>query len=163
STTITTGAGVIQNDALASDLVRRDVPLLALALPWVGRFQTRNRGPLGGSVAHADPSADVPLCLLATGGTVVLGSRRRRRRVRGDTFFAGRLPTERQPDEMITALEGPIAPPNCRHAFEEIAQRHGDFAIAAAACQLAVDSAGRLTSLSLGLGGVESRPILVDV
>src|SRR5690606_16565161 len=113
STTITTGAGVIQNDALASDLVRRDVPLLALALPWVGHFQTRNRGTLGGSVAHADPSAEVPLCLLVTGGTVVLRSRRRERRVRADTFFVGALTTERQPDEMITALEWPIAPPNC--------------------------------------------------
>jgi 2-furoyl-CoA dehydrogenase FAD binding subunit len=159
---VTTGSTVIQNDALASPLLREQVPLLALALPWVGHFQTRNRGTLGGSVAHADPSAEIPLCLLVTGGSVVLRSRRRERRIAAQEFFVGALTTQRQPDEMIVSLEWPRAPRDCGHAFEEIAQRHGDFAIAAAACQLAVDADDRLTMLSLGLGGVESRPVLVN-
>lgn len=163
SSIVLTGAGVVQSAALESDVVKRDVPLLAAALPWVGHFQTRNRGTLGGSVAHADPSAEVPLCLVVTGGSVVLKSKRRERRVRAGEFFLGALTTARQPDEMIVALEWPRASADAGHAFEEIAQRHGDFAIAAAACQLRIDRSERLIGLSLGVGGVESRPVAVDV
>ena len=163
SNIVVTGAGVVQCDALESDVVMRNIPLLSMALPWVGHFQTRNRGTLGGSVAHADPSAEIPLCLVVTGGSVVLQSKRRERRVRAQEFFLGALTTERRPDEMIVALEWPRAPADAGHAFEEIAQRHGDFAIAAAACQLRIDRSEHLTALSLGLGGVESRPIAVDV
>jgi 2-furoyl-CoA dehydrogenase FAD binding subunit len=160
---VVTGAGVVQCDALDSDVVRRDIPLLAMALPWVGHFQTRNRGTLGGSVGHADPSAEIPLCLVVCGGTVVLQSKRRERRVGAGEFFLGSLTTARRPDEMIVALEWPRQPADAGCAFEEIAQRHGDFAIAAAACQLRVDRSDRVVALSLGLGGVESRPIAVDV
>jgi 2-furoyl-CoA dehydrogenase FAD binding subunit len=159
----TTGAGVVQCDAMDSDLVRRDVPLLAMALPWVGHFQTRNRGTLGGSVAHADPSAEIPLALVVTGGFVILRSKRRERRVGAGEFFLGALTTARQPDEMIVALEWPVTFADAGHAFEEIAQRHGDFAIAAAACQVRIGCSGRLEALSLGLGGVESRPIVIGV
>jgi len=156
---LATGSAVVQGDALQSEVVRREVPLLALALPFVGHFQTRNRGTLGGSVAHADPSAEIPLCLVVTGGSALLRSRKRERRVKAADFFVGALTTERQPDEIILALEWPRAPADASHAFDEIAQRHGDFAIAAAACQLC----DRITALSLGLGGVESRPVAIDV
>jgi 2-furoyl-CoA dehydrogenase FAD binding subunit len=159
---VATGANVIQADALDSEVIRREVPLLALALPWVGHFQTRNRGTLGGSVAHADPSAEIPLCLVATGGTVVLRSRKRERRVPARDFFLGTLTTARQPDELVTSLEWPRAPSDAGHAFAEIAQRHGDFAIAAAACQVRLDHDGRVVALDLGLGGVESRPAAVE-
>jgi 2-furoyl-CoA dehydrogenase FAD binding subunit len=160
---VTTGANVVQADALDSEIIRRELPLLALALPWVGHFQTRNRGTLGGSVAHADPSAEIPLCLVTTDGTVVLQSRKRERRVPARAFFLGPLTTARQRDELVTALEWPRAPADAGHAFAEIAQRHGDFAIAATACQLRLDASGRIAALNLGLGGVESRPIAVDV
>ena len=160
---IVTGAGVVQNDALCSDVVGRELPLLAKALPWVGHFQTRNRGTLGGSVAHADPSAEIPLCLVTCGGTVVLQSRRRERRVLAREFFLGALTTQRQPDEMVTALEWPRMTADAGCAFAEIAQRHGDFAIAAAACCLQLARDGRLEDLSLGVGGVESRPLAIDV
>jgi 2-furoyl-CoA dehydrogenase FAD binding subunit len=163
SNIVVTGAGVVQSDALDSAVVRHDIPLLSMALPWVGHFQTRNRGTLGGSVGHADPSAEVPLCLVVCGGSVVLQSKRRQRRVDAGKFFLGSLTTARRPDEMIVALEWPRPPADAGHAFEEIAQRHGDFAIAAAACQLRIDRSDRVTALSLGLGGVESRPIAVDV
>ena len=72
SKVVVTGAGVIQNHALSSDVIAMEIPLLAMALPWVGHFQTRNRGTLGGSVAHADPSAEIPLALVVCGGSVVL-------------------------------------------------------------------------------------------
>jgi 2-furoyl-CoA dehydrogenase FAD binding subunit len=159
---VVTGAGLVQNDALRSDVVARELPLLVLALPWVGHFQTRNRGTLGGSVAHADPSAEIPLCLVVSGGTVVLQSRRRERRVPAREFFVGALMTQRRPDEMVTALEWPRAAPDTGHAFAEIAQRHGDFAIAAAACSLRLGRDDRVEDLSLGVGGVESRPVAID-
>jgi 2-furoyl-CoA dehydrogenase FAD binding subunit len=160
---VVTGAGVVQGTALRSDVIARELPLLAMALPWVGHFQTRNRGTLGGSVAHADPSAEIPLALVVCGGTVVLRSRRRERRVPAREFFLDALTTQRQPDEIVTALEWPRTAPDAGHAFMEIAQRHGDFAIAAAGCSLRLGSAERLEELSLGVGGVESRPVAIDV
>ena len=163
SNVVVTGAGVVQGDALRSDLIAREVPLLVMALPWVGHFQTRNRGTLGGSVAHADPSAEIPLALVVCGGTVVLQSRRRERRVPAREFFLGALTTQRRPDEMVTELEWPRVAPDAGHAFMEIAQRHGDFAIAAAGCSLRLDGAERLEQLSLGVGGVESRPVAIEL
>jgi CO/xanthine dehydrogenase FAD-binding subunit len=159
---IVTGVTVIQADALDSSVIRKELPLLALALPWVGHFQTRNAGTLGGSVAHADPSAEIPLCLVVSDATVLLRGRRRERRVRARDFFAGALTTVRQPDELLVALDWPRASAAAGHAFEEIAQRHGDFAIAAAACEVVLDGGGRIGRLALGLGGVVDRPIAVD-
>src|SRR5277367_426679 len=122
---VVTGACVVQSDALRSDVIGRELPLLAKALPWVGHFQTRNRGTLGGSVAHADPSAEIPLCLVTCGGTVVLQSRRRERRLLAREFFLGALATQRKPDEIITALEWPRTAADASCSFAEIAQRHG--------------------------------------
>jgi CO/xanthine dehydrogenase FAD-binding subunit len=82
--------------------------------------------------------------------------------VRAREFFAGALTTVRQPDELLVAIDWPRAPADAGHAFEEIAQRHGDFAIAAAACELRLDGADRIAALALGLGGVEDRPIFLD-
>ena len=160
---VVTGAGVTQSDALNSDIIVREVPLLAMALPWVGHFQTRNRGTLGGSVAHADPSAEIPLALVASGGTIVLQSRRGQRRVAAREFFVGALVTQRQPDEILTALEWPRSPPDTGHAFTEIAQRHGDFAIAAAACGVRLGKEDQVEELLLAIGGVEDRPVAIDV
>jgi len=159
---VVTGATVIQADALEASAIRRELPLLALALPWVGHFQTRNSGTLGGSVAHADPSAEIPLCTVTSDATIVLRSRRRERRVRAGEFFLGALTTARRPDELLVAIDWPRASPDDGHAFEEVAQRHGDFAIAAAACEVVLDSDGRIGRLALGLGGVADRPIAVD-
>jgi 2-furoyl-CoA dehydrogenase FAD binding subunit len=159
---IVTGATVIQADALASPVIRRKLPLLALALPWVGHFQTRNAGTLGGSVAHADPSAEIPLCLVTSDATVVLRAGRKERRVPARAFFSGALTTVRRPDELLVELDWPRAPRHAGHAFEEIAQRHGDFAIAAAACEIELDASDRIIALVLGLGGVEDRPIVVE-
>jgi 2-furoyl-CoA dehydrogenase FAD binding subunit len=159
---IVTGATVVQADALDSDVVRKELPLLALALPWVGHFQTRNSGTLGGSIAHADPSAEIPLCAVTSDATIVLRRGREERRMRAREFFVGALSTVRQPDELVVAIDWPRASPDEGHAFEEIAQRHGDFAIAAAACEVVLDRDGRIGRLALGLGGVVDRPIAVD-
>jgi CO/xanthine dehydrogenase FAD-binding subunit len=159
---IVTGATVIQADALDSDVIAKELPLLALALPWVGHFQTRNAGTLGGSVAHADPSAEIPLCTVVSDATVVLRGRRRERRVRAREFFTGALTTVREPDELLVAIDWPRAQAGAGFAFEEIAQRHGDFAIASAACEIVLNGGGRIGRLELGLGGVVDRPIAVD-
>jgi CO/xanthine dehydrogenase FAD-binding subunit len=159
---IITGATVVQADALDSAVVRRELPLLALALPWVGHFQTRNSGTLGGSIAHADPSAEIPLCAVVSDAAIVLRRARRERRVPARAFFTGALTTVREADELLVAIEWPRAPTDAGHAFEEIAQRHGDFAIAAAACEISLDEGGRIARLALGLGGVADRPVAAD-
>jgi 2-furoyl-CoA dehydrogenase FAD binding subunit len=158
---IVTGATMVQADALDSAVVRKELPVLALALPWVGHFQTRNSGTLGGSVAHADPSAEIPLCAIMSDATILLTPRRGARRARAREFFRGALTTVRQPDELVVAIDWPRASPDEGHAFEEIAQRHGDFAIAAAACDVVLDGGDRIERLRLGLGGVVDRPIAI--
>ncbi|MXY40932.1 MAG: hypothetical protein F4160_05575 [Rhodospirillaceae bacterium] len=158
-----TGALCRQADALDSALVRDEVPLLSQALPFVGHFQTRNRGTLGGSVCHADPSAEIPLALAALGGDVILRQRGGMRAVAATDFFDGIFTTVREPDELVTALRWPRSNPKTGYAFDEIAQRHGDFAIGAAAAVATVAPDGNLAALSLGLGGIEDRPVLADL
>lgn len=158
-----TGATLRQAAALANAELMQAVPLLALALPNVGHYQTRNRGTLGGSVAHADPSSEIPLVLATLGGTVELHSKRGGvRRVAGEEFFRDILTTSREPDELLVALIWPAKKPGAGHAFAEIAQRHGDFAIVACAAEAVLKKDGTLASLSFGLGGVESRPLVAD-
>ena len=160
---VETGALCRQADALDSALVRERVPLLAEALPFVGHFQTRNRGTMGGSVCHADPSAEIPLALIALGGAVVLRRRGGVRTVAAKDFFEGIFATARAPDELVAALRWPGRSAGTGYAFDEIAQRHGDFAIGAAAAAVSVAGDGTVTALALGLGGIEDRPVPVDL
>ncbi len=157
-----TGAMVRQAVALKSPEIAEAVPLLARALPNVGHYQTRSRGTLGGSVAHADPSAEIPLSLVTLGGAVRLRSPKGAREVAAREFFHGVLTTDRRADEMVTGLVWPARALRTGYAFEEIAQRHGDFAIVAAAAAVTVGDDGNITALSFGLGGVEDRPFVVD-
>lgn len=159
---IRTGATLRQAVALEDAALMREVPLLAQALPFVGHFQTRNRGTLGGSVSHADPSSEIPLALLTLGGAVELHSRRGVRRVAARDFFLDILTTARAPDELLAALLWPKRNPRAGCAFAEIAQRHGDFAIVACAAEAVLARDGSLEALSFGLGGVESRPVTFD-
>ncbi|MBF5095779.1 carbon monoxide dehydrogenase [Azospirillum sp. INR13] len=151
---LSVGAAVTQAEVLARPTLAQEVPLLAAALPWVGHFQTRNRGTLCGSVAHADPSAETPLCLVATGGEVVLRNLRRRRTVAAADFFLGPLTTAKAADEIVECVRFPLARRGSGHAFREQSMRRGDFAIAA--CAATVDD----HSASLAVGGVADRPTL---
>lgn len=135
----------------------QDVPLLALAFPHISHFQIRNRGTVVGSIAHADPSAELPLVLLALGGEVCLRSARGARRVTARDFFTGMLLTARKADELVEAVRFPLAPVGQGHGFEEFAVRHGDFAICAVA---AVADARRLR---IAVGGVADRPVARDL
>jgi 2-furoyl-CoA dehydrogenase FAD binding subunit len=146
-------ASVTQSGLMASPGLAARSPLLAGALPWVGHFQTRNRGTVCGSVAHADPSAEIPLCLVALEGEVVLRSARRQRTVAAETFFVGPLTTLRNPDEMIESVRFRLRKPGAGYAFREVAMRHGDFAITA--CAAVVDAGG----IRLAVGGVGDRPV----
>jgi 2-furoyl-CoA dehydrogenase FAD binding subunit len=145
----TTQAGVEWRPGLAGE-----VPLLAQAFPHISHFQIRNRGTVCGSIAHADPSAELPLALLALGGDVVLLSRRGRRTVGADDFFQGMLMTARAADELVEEVRYPLAQDGLGYAFEEFSGRHGDFAICAVAAVVGADG------IRLAVGGVSDRPRL---
>jgi 2-furoyl-CoA dehydrogenase FAD binding subunit len=147
------GAAVRQAALERLDGLRRRQPLLAAALPWVGHTQTRSRGTVCGSIAHADPSAELPLVLVALGGEVHLRSRRRARRVPAEAFFTGMMATSRSDDEIVEAVSLPPRRPSAGYAFREVARRHGDFAIIA--CAAVVDESGA----RLAIGGVADRPM----
>lgn len=147
------GAGVRQADLLAWPHLARRQPMLAAALPWVGHAQTRNRGTVCGSAAHADPSAEIPLVLLALGGTIELSSRRKRRSVAAGDFFTGMMSTAREGDELIEAVVVPIKRKDDGYAFQEFGRRHGDFAIVACAAVAWSDG------IILAVGGVADRPV----
>lgn len=150
---IRVGAGVRQAQLLAWEGLAEKQPLLAAALPWVGHAQTRNRGTVCGSVAHADPSAEIPLTLVALNGTIELSGKRGSRKVAAPEFFTGLMTTARSDGEMIEAVWFPLRKPDTGYAFFEYGRRHGDFAIVAAAAVATRDSV-RLT-----IGGVADRPV----
>jgi 2-furoyl-CoA dehydrogenase FAD binding subunit len=153
---IRVGATVRQAELLAWPDLAKHQPLLAQALPWVGHWQTRARGTVCGSVALADPSAELPLVLAALGGNIVLSSKAGRCSVKAADFFSGIMSTARNDDELIEAVSFPCASAGQGFAFREFARRHGDFAIVACA---GVASA---KNVRLAVGGVADRPVVCD-
>jgi 2-furoyl-CoA dehydrogenase FAD binding subunit len=148
------GAAVTQNRLKDWPELAAKLPLLARALPFVGHFQTRNRGTVCGSIAHADPSSEIPLSLATLGGEVVLRSRRGTRTLAAADFQRGMLQTAREPDELITAVRFPVHA-GARVAFHEVARRHGDFAMIAVAAWVHSGAGG---AIKVGVGGVADRP-----
>ncbi len=146
------GAAATQASVETRATLTTEVPLLALALPWVSHFQIRNRGTVCGSIAHADPSAELPLCLTALQGEVVLRSKAGRRVLTADDFFQGMLMTALRPGEIVEEVRFPLQQPGTRHAFQEVSMRHGDFAI------VALSAAVSATAITLTVGGVADRP-----
>jgi len=147
------GAAVTQNKLMAWPQLAQKLPLVAAALPYVGHFQTRNKGTVCGSIAHADPSSELPLALAVLGGEVVLQSQRGSRVLAANDFQKDMLTTAREPDELVTAVRFPVTA-NRGAAFHEVARRHGDFAIVAVAATVA-DGRARL-----GVGGMAGRPMV---
>ena len=151
---IEVGAGVAQAELERwPDLARR-LPLLAEALPHVGHYPTRARGTVGGSIAHADPSAELPLALAVLDGSIRLRSAGGERLVPARAFFMGPLETEGREDEMVVATRWPAAAPGARYAFDEVALRHGDFAIASCSVVLHEDR------MAIGFGAVADAPVV---
>lgn len=149
---IEVGAATTQSQLMTWPRLAERAPLLGLALPHVGHFQTRSRGTVCGSVAHADPSSELPLCLATLGGSVVLQSSGGARVLSADAFQTGLLATARRADEVVAAVRFPVRRPGAGYAFAEMALRHGDLAI----CAVAAVVSG--TTTRLGVGGVADRP-----
>lgn len=150
------GAAATQGSVEWRKTLAQEVPLLAQAFPLISHFQIRNRGTVCGSVAHADPSAEIPLVLLALGGEVVLRNASKRRTLTAADFFQGMLMTARAPDELLEEVRFPLATGGQRSAFTEFSARHGDFAIVSVAA--VADTRG----LRLAVGGVADRPRLAQ-
>jgi len=151
------GAAVTQAELLEWPKLTQELPLIALALPWVGHFQTRNRGTVCGSIAHSDPSSELPLCLATLGGEVELRSAGGTRRLKASAFQTGMLSTAKTPEELVVCVRFPRRKSGEGYAFREISRRHGDFAIVALAAR------ANANGVLLGVGGVADRPAVRDL
>jgi len=156
------GAMMRQRDLEFSAEVARHCPLLAQALRHVGHRQTRNRGTIGGSLAHADPAAELPAVCAAYDAVLHLASIRGLRSVPFRDFSLGFMATALAPDEMIAAIELPIWRAGHGHGFHEFARRQGDFALAGAAALLDIGADNVVRRAALALFGVAEQPVRVE-
>ena len=154
------GAMTRQAHAERSTVIATDVPLLALALPNIGHVQIRNRGTVGGSIAHADPASELPAVALALDAVMEATGPSGTRRIAARDFFTGTWETALQPDELLIAIEVPVPGAGSGAAVEEVARRHGDFALVGVAVQLRANGAA-IASGSIALFGVGSTPVRV--
>jgi aerobic carbon-monoxide dehydrogenase medium subunit len=156
---VTVGAGTTQSMIEASTELAGAVPLLARATPLIGHFQIRNRGTLGGSLAHADPAAEYPAVALALAAEMEALSPRGRRWLAAADFFTGFWSTALEPDEMLVNVRFPMWTGRCGFAVREFARRHGDFAVAGAAVAVSLDADDRVDRCSISLIGMGSAPV----
>jgi len=152
------GALVRHAQAERSDVIAKHVPLIARAMPHIAHPAIRNRGTLGGSIAFADPAAELPACLLALGGEIVASGPNGTRAIKADDFFKGLFETALSPDEIVTALRVPMARPDSRIGFAELARRHGDYAIVGLAAT-ARTTGEKLADVRLAYFGVGDTPV----
>ncbi|MDB5799058.1 MAG: hypothetical protein JWP36_2960 [Paucimonas sp.] len=154
------GAATRQRDVEFDTALHALLPLVRDGLKWVGHVQTRNRGTIGGSLVHADPSAEMPLAALVLDAKLRLRSKAGERSLPASEFFLGPMFTDVGETECLVAIEWPVwSGPGVFTAFEEVAMRHGDFAMASAACQLQLDADGTCQRAAFGLGGVDGTPL----
>jgi carbon-monoxide dehydrogenase medium subunit len=153
------GALTRQDDIARAALVRESCPLLAAAAGTIGHWAIRQRGTLGGSLAHADPAAQLPLIAVALGAEVAVARPEGERRVAAKDFFVSIMTTALAPGEIVTSVRFPKRRAAEGWAFELFSRRRGDFAIVAVAAQLALDGRGSAAALRLGLGGVGPVPL----
>jgi carbon-monoxide dehydrogenase medium subunit len=153
------GAMVRHAAAMASPDVAKHAPLIAMALPHIGHPAIRNRGTIGGSIAFADPAAELPACLLALGGEVEIAGARGTRTVQADDFFQGLFETAIALAEILTAIRVPAATPQMRYGFAELSRRHGDYALVglAAAARVEGDSLNDIRLVFFGVGATPIR------
>lgn len=157
--TVRLGALTRHRELLSEPGLRTAAPLLPLVAPFIGHPQIRAAGTFGGSLSHADPSAELPGAALALDATMVLRSGRGERRVPAREFFLSYFTTALEPDEILTAVEFPAAAAREGAAFHEVAARHGDFALAGAAAVLAVGQDGTITDARLAAISVSDVPV----
>jgi carbon-monoxide dehydrogenase medium subunit len=145
-------------EAERSAEIARHAPLIALAMPHIGHAAIRNRGTLGGSIAFADPAAELPACLVALGGEVEIAGPRGKRTVKAGDFFKGLFETALGAGDVLTAIRIPAATPETRVGFAEFARRHGDYAMVGLAATAQTDGKG-LGDVRLAYFGVGNVPV----
>jgi CO/xanthine dehydrogenase FAD-binding subunit len=161
---VVVGATTRQARAERDPVIRASVPMLARVLPWVGHPPTRNRGTVGGSIANADPSAEIPLVAVTLRADIMLATPDGPTSMPADDFFIGPMLTTIGQGECVSAIRFPVWPqPRIGVGFFEISARRSDFAFVAAAAQVALDEEGRCLDAALGVGGVGDRPLRLDV
>ena len=161
---VVVGATTRQAHAERDPIIRASVPMLARVLPWVGHPPTRNRGTVGGSIANADPSAEIPLVAVTLRADIMLATPDGPTSMPADDFFIGPMLTTIGQGECVSAIRFPVWPqPRIGVGFFEISARRSDFAFVAAAAQVALDDDGRCLDAALGVGGVGDRPLRLDV
>lgn len=158
---VTVGATARQCDVEGNRELGRIVPLLVKATPFIGHFQIRSRGTVGGSVAHADPAAEYPAVALALDAEVELARAGGRRVVPAREFFAGIWTTVTEPDEVLTAMRFPSWGADAGFAVDEVARRHGDFALAGACAGVRL-SGGAIDRVTISFFGLGSTPVRAD-
>ena len=157
---LTIGATTRHVEVETSAAVARACPLLSAAMPWVGHAPIRSRGTIGGSVAHADPAAEIPLVLVTLGGELTLASNAGKRTIAAHDFLAGPMMTTAAEDECLTEIRVPTwQQQKIGVGFHEVANRRSDFAIVSATAQIAIDEDGKCIACAVGLGGVVETPI----
>jgi len=156
---LTIGSLTRHVELLRSPEIAAHAPLLAEAIAHVAHPAIRNRGTIGGSLAHADPASELPACMLALGATVVVRGSGGERRIAAEEFFTGIYETVLSSQELLVAVELPIAQGDSVHFFHEFARRHGDYAIVGLAAQARVKD-GTFSGLRLGFFAVSDRPLL---
>jgi carbon-monoxide dehydrogenase medium subunit len=157
--TIAFGAMVREREAERSSMVRDAVPLLSEALPFIGHVATRNRGTIGGSMAHADASAELPAVAMVTNAEIVVRSSRGERTLPADDFFVGHFTSALADDECLTEVLMPRSPAGAGWSFQEVARRHGDFALVGVGAMVALDRSGAIGEARIGLFGVGARAV----
>jgi carbon-monoxide dehydrogenase medium subunit len=160
------GAMTRHHEVETSPLVARGAPLLAEAMPFIAHPQIRNRGTIGGSLAHADPAAELPAVMVALHANFVLQGNAGTRRIPAEAFFTGLFVTALEPGELLTAVEIPPPARRSGSAFAEVARRHGDYALVGAATTIILDARGicteaRVVLFSVGDGPVIARSVAV--
>jgi aerobic carbon-monoxide dehydrogenase medium subunit len=155
---VTIGAGTREYVAEESGIVADAVPLLAAALPFIGHEAIRSRGTIGGSLAHADPAAELPAVARALDAEFVVRGPSGERVIAAAQWFEGYLTTSRRPDELLVEVRFPAAKPGTGVSFLEVARRHGDFAMVGLATSLVL-SGGVISDARLALAGVSDVPI----
>ncbi len=146
----------------ADSLIAARQPILCEALPHIAHPQIRNRGTLGGNLAHADPASEMPAIMLALGARMRLQSKVGERWVAADDFFVSAMETALRPDEMLTEIDIPDSPPNTGACFMEVARRQGDFAQAGVAALVTLGADGTCSRVRLAFCGVAERPSHAD-
>jgi aerobic carbon-monoxide dehydrogenase medium subunit len=146
-------------DLQRSPEIARHAPLLMEAVAHIAHPAIRNRGTIGGSLAHGDPASELPACMLALDASLIVQSRSGERRIPAADFFRGIFETALSADELLVAVELPVARKNAVHFFHEFARRHGDYAIAGLAAQAVVEG-GAFSDLRLAFFAVGDRPVL---